>query len=292
MMYIYDAERMCSLLEQLLRKTITEKAFIWLEQQQQRFEKEKQSVFFNMTFTAIPRSIEKEIIHPNETEIKALQRIRKNIDITGWSADRLARSWWLLHLPSENQEQYTQHIENLFKSAEMNEQVALYGALPLLAYPEQFRLRTAEGIRSNIGVVFETVALHNPYPSEYLDEAPWNQMVLKAFFMNKPVNRIIGLDQRANQNLARILSDYAHERWAASRPVNPLLWRPVSKFIDQHIFPDIQKLFLSGNDREIKAAALACSQSNYEPAKKLLNQYPEWKKQIEEGVLTWEQFTT
>ena len=63
----------------------------------------------------------------------------------------------------------------------MNELVALYSALPLLAYPEAWVHRCTEGIRSNIGPVLEAIMIANPYPSENLSEAAWNQVVLKAF---------------------------------------------------------------------------------------------------------------
>ena len=63
-------------------------------------------------------------------------------------------------------------------------------------------------------------------------------MVLKALFVGSELGPIAGLDDRANPELARILIDYARERWAAGRPVTPELWRPVMPFAD---------------DREIKA---------------------------------------
>jgi hypothetical protein len=72
----------------------------------------------------------------------------------------------------------------------------------------------------------------NPYPSKHLDEPAWNQMVLKAFFTEKNVERITGLDERANERLASILVDYAQERQSAHRTVNPQLWRLVEKFVD------------------------------------------------------------
>ena len=104
----------------------------------------------------------------------------------------------------------------------------------------------------------------NPYPFEQLDEPAWNQMVLKAFFTDKRVERITGLDQRANENLAAILFDYAHERWAAHRPVNIQLWRLAGKLVSENTLPDIRKLFSEGSSTEKQAAALACWQSGYE----------------------------
>ena len=175
-----------------------------------------------------------------------------------------------------------------FLAAEMNELVALYSALPLLAYPERWSKRCADGIRSNIGDVLQAIMCNNPYPSEQLEEKAWNQLVLKAFFTEKPIFEIIGLDERANGELANILSDYAHERWAAGRTINPLLWRCVGKFINASIFPDIQRIANSENEKEREAAALACCNSNYEPAKKLLDTMPLIKSAIEKGELTWQ----
>ena len=154
----------------------------------------------------------------------------------------------------------------------MNEQVALYSALPVLHFPEAWRHRCTEGIRSNIGTVLEAIMCHNVYPSQYLEEAAWNQLVLKAFFTEKPVHQIIGLDARANKELAYILSDYAHERWAAGRSVHPQLWRCVAPFVDDKLFEDIVHLAQSKNETEREAAALVCQQSNYQPCKALLQQ--------------------
>jgi hypothetical protein len=126
---------------------------------------------------------------------------------------------------------------------------------------------------------------NNPYPSENLDQPAWNQMVLKAFFTDKPVEEIIGLDKRANQKLASTLSDYAHERWAAHRPVNPQLWRCVGPFINEMIYPDIEKISRSDNPLEREAAALAAYSSSYAPAKKSVP--AGLLKEIENGGLTW-----
>ena len=52
--------------------------------------------------------------------------------------------------------------------ADIGELVAFYRGLPL--YPDQprYALRAAEGVRSNMRVVFEAVAHRNPYPAEQL----------------------------------------------------------------------------------------------------------------------------
>ena len=63
--------------------------------------------------------------------------------------------------------------------------------------------------------VFEAVAHRSPYPREQFAENRWNHMVLKALFVGSALHPIQGLEERANPALARMLCDYAHERWAA-----------------------------------------------------------------------------
>jgi hypothetical protein len=190
-----------------------------------------------------------------------------------------------MHLDTTDEDKYFRNIENLFLAAEVNELIALYSALPVLAYPQQWCARCAEGIRNNIADVLTAIMCNNPYPSENLNEPAWNQLVLKAFFTEKAISQIIGLDDRANEQLAKTLSDYAHERWAAHRQVNPLLWRCVGPFINEDILPDIQKLISSDNVMDNEAAALAIDSSSFTSAKKLLSD--KYRNEIEQGTLSW-----
>jgi hypothetical protein len=82
-----------------------------------------------------------------------------------------------------------------------------------------------------------------------------------------------------------MLSDYAHERWAAHRSVNPQLWRCVGPFISQETFPDIQKIAASPDPIEREAAALACAESTFPGAKELIP--VNLKKAIDNGTLSW-----
>ena len=90
--------------------------------------------------------------------------------------------------------------------------------------------------------------------------------------------------------MAHILSDYAHERWAAHRPVNPMLWRVVASFIDEEIFPDIERLASSENEPERKAAVLVCRQSSYPLARGLLTVHPALGSLNEVVDIGWDDF--
>ena len=70
-------------------------------------------------------------------------------------------------------------------------------------------------------------------------------MVLKTLFIVRVLHPIIGLDDKWNDELAGILLNYAHERWAAHRPVAPELWRGVGAFADA--IADLARVLVEGD---------------------------------------------
>jgi hypothetical protein len=135
--------------------------------------------------------------------------------------------------------------------------------------------------------VFQAIALHNPYPARQFDEAAWNQLVLKAIFVDCPLHPIYGLDERVNSTLARILIDYVHERWAAKRRVTPELWRLVAPFITTLTLNDLETALSRGDRIQQDAVALACSKSNLPAAVALLDVYPQLKQRLDAGAINW-----
>ena len=286
-MFAHDVEKLTTGLSEIIKENVSAEPWIWLKDKGEAIHKGGVQQW-NTAFAAAPRKTGKNIIALSIAQEEKIKSIRKNLIIRNWSIDRVSRVWLLLQLDPVNKTDYITAIESLFRGAEMNELVALYSSLPVLAYPESWKHRCTEGIRNNIGIVLESIMCDNPYPSENLDEGAWNQLVLKALFTEKPIHKIIGIEERANQHLANTLSDYAHERWAAHRTILPQLWRSVGKFINAAIFPDIERIAYSENSIEREAAMLACSQSDFRPAVELLNKNPEVKSLIEKGEITWD----
>lgn len=287
-MFTYDLDDLNNLFQNILRNNLSREGWKWLDNEGQLVRATGDISKFNIAFVSMPRKTGRNAVKLSADEESAISNLRKGLQIKDWTTDRLSRVWLLMQLNPAGKDKYIATIESLFLNAEMSELVALYSALPLLAYPESWKKRCAEGIRNNIGQVLEAVICNNPYPSEHLDELAWNQLVLKAIFTEKPVLQITGLKARRNRTLARSLSDYAHERWAAHRDVNPLLWWCVAPFIDAQIFADIQRIFSSQNPLEREAAGLVCHESDYEPAKKLLEQNASLKNDIGKGKVSWE----
>lgn len=238
-------------------------------------------------FVAAPRFLSKKIISTNQETQASLNLEVPGFSVDGWSLVRLARVWLLAQLDSSDKEEYVKNIETLFDTAEMNELVALYAALPLLSYPDQWLFRATDAVRSNMGFVFDAIALHNPYPEKHFSELAWNQLVLKTIFNDKPIHYIEGLDNRMNEKLAVTLSDFAHERWAAGRSVPAQVWRLTGKYINTTLLADMQHLFDSEKEADRQAAALACGEASLPAANYLLAKYTDLEKAVKSGALTW-----
>jgi hypothetical protein len=243
-MAMYNAEELKAIFSDIIKDNITKEAWAWLSADNNIIN----NTAFNTAFVMIPRKTGKAIITVTQRQQELLASIRPGFAIDYWTADRFSRVWLLIKYDGADKDRYFRVIENLFSTAEMNEQVALYSALPVLPYPQLWAKRCMEGIRSNIGTVLEAIMYNNPYPAENLEEPAWNQMVLKAFFTEKQVDKLYGLDNRANKELARILIDYAKERYAAGREVNSMLWYLVEKFVTQEQLNNMKQGHFYGNE--------------------------------------------
>lgn len=209
----------------IIKKNIPAEAFTWLEAKAALVSAEGKSMQLNQTFSNLPKHVGKGAIQADTSDLKEIEELLAGFSLEGWSIDRLCRVWLLMQLDSADQDQYLKKINALFTAAEMNEEVALYSALPFFAYPEEWVPRCEAGIRSNIGTVLEAIMYHNPYPAAYLSENSWNQLVLKAFFTEKDVTKITGLNSRINPSLQDTLTDYIAERTAAHRTVEPNIYK-------------------------------------------------------------------
>jgi hypothetical protein len=240
-----------NLFAKIIETNANEKELQWLDSQNI-----KDNKALLKTFVLTPRFISKKLVEISPNNF--------------WTLDRVVRVFLLYNVQDKSEQDYCQTIETLFETAEINEAVALYTALPYLKYPKTWLFRATEAVRSNMGHVFDAIAFHNSYPAKYFSESAWNQLILKCIFNDKPIHLIEGLDERANQDLANILSDFAHERWAAHRTIPSQVWRLVSKFITPTILEDITKLFGSENIQNQQAAVLVCQESDNQQAKDLL----------------------
>jgi hypothetical protein len=226
-----------------------------------------------------------------DTDLQAGAASRPGWNPRDWTLDQAVRVYLLLASTPDGAD-FSRRLDRLCSAADIGELVAFYRGLPL--YPDQprYALRAAEGVRSNMRVVFEAVAHCNPYPAEQLNEPAWNQLVLKALFVGSPLHPIVGLDGRRNATLASMLCDYAHERWAASRPVSPELWRCVGPFATGPVLADFARLFERGTADEQHAAALALREATDPEATRLLELHAPGAGDGADSKLAWERLAT
>ena len=239
----------------------------------------------------VARRVPRQPLLPTDVELAAAAAGRPGWDPRDWTLDQAARVRLLLASTADGAV-LSRRLDTLCSAADVGELVAFYRGLPLYPDPPRHALRAAEGVRSNMRVVFEAVAHRNPYPAEHFAESVWNQMVLKALFVGTRLDLIAGLDSRANPTLARMLCDYAHERWAASRPVSPELWRCVGPFAAGPVLDDFRRLLERGTELEQQAAALALATAADPEAGMLLDSYPTLAEAARAGRLDWESLAT
>lgn len=222
-------------------------------------------------------------------EVKYLDndKLSKYVRIQNASILQLARIYLLSKVLEENSGYFQPKVANLIQVADKAELETFLKFLILLPNPENYKQAAVEALRTNIATVFDAISANNPYPSAYFNDQQWNQMYLKAAFMQQDLSRILDIDKRANADLSRIISDYAHERWAASRDVDPLFWRPVGGFLDDGLLNDMKRLLQSDNPVENRVGALCCSKSDAPKAKALLNEYPDLGEAASQGKINW-----
>lgn len=290
-MLVVDISTVRKLLRDWLARQVQTGKLSWLDEKVEQLSQDCSERLLFITFSSVPRYTGKADLALTAADLKMAEAARMGWRPQQWSLDQVGRTLLLLSLPAQDAQQYCDLLEKLFSAADVNEQIALYQSLPLLPYPDLFVRRAAEGLRTNISAVFDAIALNNPFPGDYFSKSQWNQMILKAVFVGSPLHLVQQLDERANADLARMLSDYAHERWAAKREVTPELWRLVGPFLNEQFVADLKTALETADKSQQIAAVIACKQSTSPSAQALLSEYAEIRDEVDNSQLDWKTFS-
>jgi hypothetical protein len=276
-----------ALLQAWLRRQLPGEAADWLESQAATLADAQTDRALFLAISLVHRRIGKADLDLSAADVGLAEAARPGWRPAGWSLDQAARVFLLL-VAGGVPPRFAERLEQLFVTADVGELIAFYRGLPL--YPEQPRYveRAAEGVRTNMKAVFEAVAHNNPYPVEQFAEHRWNQMVVKALFIGSTLHPIEGLERRWNADLMRMLCDYAHERWAAGRPVSYELWRGVGPYADSAAIADLTRVLDIGGPVERQAAALALAASSNADAAAVLDRDPALAAAVRGGNISWD----
>jgi hypothetical protein len=229
---------------------------------------ENETLFFQ-AFGLTSRCISSTIPEWTTEEKASLEQLYPSFTKSSWDMQQLCRSLLMIYIPIHQNEKV---LKKLAEMADIKELVCLYKGLFFLENAQDFVSLVQEGIRTNMAAVFDAIALENPFSAEYLPADAWNQLVLKAVFMGRPLYRIVDLDLRKNEKLALIVHDYIHERWSAGRLVSPEIWRLVAGYVNQDIASDLLSGINSGDSLTQQAATKVLKESSFYSQNKIQNE--------------------
>lgn len=263
----------------------------WFEEQLEALAKGTPERELHIVMGLVPRRLGKADLVLTREDLVEAEAARPGWNPMGWSVEGAARVAALLAHRGERS--FAEKFKDLRRTADVSELIVLYRGLPLYPAPQSLAFEAEEGLRSNMHAVFEAIAHHNPYPHDYFDEDRFNHMVLKALFIGSRLAPISGLDVRANSELARMLLDYAHERWSAGRSVSPELWRCVGPFAAEvGALTDLQRVLTDSSSEQAAAAALALSSSPSVEAREILASAPVMADLVDKGRIRWDTLPT
>lgn len=262
----------------------------WFRQQREAVRASGGEQALTRALALAPRRLGRGDLTLDEAAFAAAEAASPGFDPTGLSIDQAARIALLL-AAADNRDRFPCTFALLFRTADLQEHIAYLRALAVLPDGERFHAQAGEGMRSGMRPVFEAIAHRNPYPHRHFDEHAWNQLVLKALFIDTTLAPIQGLDERANPDLAVMLVDYAHERRAAGRAISPELWRCVGPFAEGAMIADLEGVLATGRPVERKASALALAASPDPRARALIEGNAEARAFIA-GEPTWDSLAT
>jgi hypothetical protein len=247
------------LLSAWLKTRLPTDAFAWFDNELRGLQTQPEQARWFKALGMAPRKLGKADLQPSQVELQAAQTLRQGLDPTEWSVDQTARIAFTLAFYQGDEAGFVQQVAMLIDTSEINELLAIFRGFALFPHPEALEPKAREAIRSTMRPVYEALSHRHPYPFEFFDEAAWNQMIVKAFFLDSSIWQIQGVDERYNADLSEILISLVQERWAAGRFIAPEIWRcAVPHANAEGVAVILQALAGKALERELQVIAKVC----------------------------------
>ena len=216
---IPDPAAVISLLHAGLACTVQPEAVAWLdtELERQRGSVDERRLVVSLGLAG--RKVGRADLVLSDTDRAAARSVRASWQPEWWGSDEAVRVALVLATYRGDDEVFAARIERLCAAGGVTELVAYLKGFAVFPAPVALNPRAREGARASMRPPFEAIACRNPFPFDYFDEAAWNQMVVKCVFTGISIETIVGLRERRNPEVVRILRDLVAERTAAGRPL-------------------------------------------------------------------------
>ena len=247
------------LLSAWLKTRLPTDAFAWFDNELRGLQTQPEQARWFKALGMAPRKLGKADLQPSQVELQAAQTLRQGLDPTEWSVDQTARIAFTLAFYQGDEAGFVQQVAMLIDTSEINELLAILRDFAVIPHPQALEPKAREAIRSTMRPVYEAMSHRNPYPFEFFDEAAWNQMIVKAFFLDSSIWQIQEVDERYNADLSEILISLVQERWAAGRFIAPEIWRcAVPHANAEGVAVILQALAGKALERELQVIAKVC----------------------------------
>jgi hypothetical protein len=207
------------LLRRWLKRAVFAEAMQWLDSEIDRQRTAPDERRLGIAIGLAGRRIAHAQLSLSAAGLAVAQVLRPRWQPDTWSAEEAARVAIWLATWRGDEERFADLVDRLCATGELNEHVACLKGFAVFPAPGRLLTRARSAVRSSAQPVFEAMACHNPYPTDYFNDDAFNHMVVKCVFSGVSIAAVVGLDERRNEKLVRMMRDLVSERQSASRPV-------------------------------------------------------------------------
>ncbi|MCL1126416.1 EboA domain-containing protein [Shewanella surugensis] len=135
-----------------------------------------------------------------------------------WNSDQLARFLLFTHTLSCCHElQRKELCELCFHFADDIEAISIVKGLHIADTEGKLTQQIIHISQTNYPPLFSAIALNNPWPAAHYSTEEFNQLVLKALFLDLDTSKIVNIKQRHNHALSILATDLIRDRLATKR---------------------------------------------------------------------------
>ncbi len=173
-------------------------------------------------FPAVGRRVGREPLECRSALV--VREVGLEVPLRAWRVDDAARVAFLCAFTG-NAEALARE---LYYTGDLRERCGALRALAVVGREAAAHDAILDAARTSAVELFEAAIADNPYTSRVLPIDEFRTVVLKCAFVGVSIDRVIGLEARADAELSRMLLSYVSEREVAGRSVPPDVWPVVA----------------------------------------------------------------